>query len=112
MAEDGADDAELVLRDRENFGETHAEVKGYTVPALERYPDGVKYSMNYWRDEPDEETDDEGTIVRYDNFPDHPGAPLHHKHVGADIEPVDFPGLWLLYQRFKREVIENGEHWD
>lgn len=55
---------------------------------------------------------DGGTILRYDNFPDHPGAPIHHKHVGEDsVDSVDFEGVRPLYRRFKREVRDHGEHW-
>ncbi|PSP73530.1 hypothetical protein BRC86_08920 [Halobacteriales archaeon QS_3_64_16] len=93
MAADDEGGAESILRERENFGETYTWAKAYAVPVSERCPDGVRYSMNYWQDEPDEGTDDEGTIFRYDNYPDHLGAPLHHKRVGEAIEPVDSSGV-------------------
>ena len=45
---------------------------------------------------------DGGTIIRYDNFPDHPGASRHHKHTeDRSVESVEFPGLLPLYQQFK-----------
>ena len=52
------------------------------------------------------------TIIRHDNFPDHPGATKHHKHTeeGA-VENVEFPGLLPLFQQFKQEVRNYGEHW-
>ncbi len=57
-------------------------------------------------------TVDGETIVRYDNFPDHPGAALHHKHTpDGRVENVDFPGLEALYERFKAEVRKHGETW-
>lgn len=52
------------------------------------------------------------TVVRYDNFPDHPDAARHHKHTeDGSVERIDFPGLDALYRRFKREVRDHGENW-
>jgi len=52
------------------------------------------------------------TIVRYDNFPDHPDAPNHHKHrKDGTVEAVDFDGLQALFERFKSEVIKHGHDW-
>lgn len=112
MAEDD-DTATQILGARERFpaNATYAEVSAHRVPRSERYPDGVKYSMQYGHADAPE--DDDGTIIRYDNFPDHPGAPLHHKHTkGGEIESVDFDGLLALYRRFKQEVRDYGEPWD
>ena len=53
---------------------------------------------------------DNGTIIRYGNFPDHPDTPLHHKHTAdGGIEAVDFDGLLALYRRFKQEVRDYDE---
>lgn len=103
---DGDDSATLLIRERENFDERYAEVEAWDVPESDRYPDGVKYSFQYGAFDGD-------TIVRYDNFPDHPDASHHHKH-GADgtIESVDFEGLLALYRRFKAEVNEHGHDWN
>ncbi|MFC6907251.1 toxin-antitoxin system TumE family protein [Halalkalicoccus tibetensis] len=103
MPED--DDATLLLETRQNFGDTYAEVRAWDVPPSERYPDGVHYSMQYG-------TTDGSLIFRYDNFPDHPGAAEHHKHIGESrVEDIDFPGVLDLYRRFKAEVNdhENGQ---
>lgn len=52
------------------------------------------------------------TIVRYDNFPDHPEAAHHHKHrADGTVEDVDFEGLYALFQRFQSEVIDHGHDW-
>ena len=80
-------------------------------PRSERYPDGVKYSMQYGHSDAPEGED--GTIIRYDNFPDHPGAPLHHKHTeDGEIERVDYDGVLDLYHDFKEEVRNHGEPWN
>jgi hypothetical protein len=75
------------------------------VPQSKRYPEGVRYSMQYGS------TDGE-TVIRYDNFPDHPGASNHHKHTeDGPVKDVEFPGVFLLSQQFKQEVRNHGEHW-
>ena len=66
---------------KEDFGERFVEVAVWEVTVSDRYPDGIKYSMQYG-------TKSGETIVRYDNFPDHPDATNHHKHT-ADGEVVD-----------------------
>lgn len=105
MASREDDEAEEIINVTKDFGETFAEIRAWTVPASDRYPEGVKYSMQYG-------TNDGKTIVRYDNFPDHPDAARHHKHLpNGDVEDVDFTGLEALYDRFKQEVRNHGEHW-
>lgn len=98
------DSATLRLRERENFGDRYVEVRAWSVPESERYPDGVKYSFQYG-------THDGRTLVRYDNFPDHPEAAHHHKHTPMGVEDADFDGLRPLYQQFKTEVNDHGHDW-
>ena len=100
-------DASKVLEVAERFPEndTYVEVEAYSVPASDRYPEGIKYSMQYG-------TTDGKTLVRYDNFPDHPDAPIHHKHTADGyVEPVEFDGVRPLFERFKNEVRNYGENW-
>ncbi|WP_458190482.1 toxin-antitoxin system TumE family protein [Haladaptatus sp. NG-WS-4] len=104
MTEGGAT---KVLDIREYFPEndTHVDVDAYTVTQSDRYPEGVKYSMQYG-------TTDGTTIVRYDNFPDHPDAAHHHKHTeDGGVIDVDFDGLRPLFEQFRNEVQNHGEHW-
>ena len=104
MTGDGS--ATLLLRERENFDTRYAEVKAWSVPESDRYPDGVKYGFQYG-------TFEDETIFRYDNFSDHPGAPHHHKHTkGGNVERVAFEGVEALYKRFKNEVNEHGHNWE
>jgi len=102
---DGDDSATLVFRERENFGERFAEARAWSVPESDRYPDGIKYSFQYG-------DRDGNTIIRYDNFPDHPDAAHHHKHTqNGTVRDVDFEGLFPLYERFKTEVNKHGHNW-
>lgn len=101
----GDESADPLIQQTKDFGDTYAEVRAWAVPPSDRYPEGLKYSMQYG-------TTDGETIVRYDNFPDHPDAAYHHKHLAdGGVEDIDFPGLEALYDRFKQEVRNYGEHW-
>lgn len=101
----GDDDSEQVIKVMEDFGDRYVEVTAYRVPVSDRYPEGVKYSMQYGNAAGE-------TIIRYDNFPDHPDVADHHKHCeDGTVEPVDFDGLQPLYKRFKIEVNDHGHDW-
>lgn len=101
----GDDEAELLVAVTRDFGDRYAEISAYRVPRSDRYPEGVKYSMQYGNAAGE-------TIIRYDNFPDHPDAARHHKHcTDGSVEPVEFDGLGPLFERFKAEVIEHGHEW-
>ena len=102
MAED--DRARLLLRERENFGDRYVEVKAWAIPSSDRYPEGIKYSFQYGTQEGE-------TIIRYDNFPDHPDAGHHHRHTSEGVADIGFDGLLTHYQRFKQEVHEHGHDW-
>lgn len=104
--EDSEDEAIRILDTTERFPTgTYVDVDAYRVPISNRYPEGIKYSFQYGDPE-------RGTIIRYDNFPDHPNAPTHHKHTDdGRVVAVDFDGVLSLYDRFKQEVQNHGEPW-
>ncbi|TQQ82224.1 toxin-antitoxin system TumE family protein [Halonotius roseus] len=110
----GDDGAILVIDRREEFGETYAHARAWRVPVSDRYPDGVKYSFQYGTKDETRTATDDGTIIRYDNFPDHPNAAIHHKHLpDGTVKAVDFTGLRPLFAAFKTEVIEDyDEDWN
>lgn len=102
----GGDGPVAVLSVTKDFGERYAEVSAWRVPRAERYPEGVKYSMQYGNVAGE-------TIIRYDNFPDHPGAAHHHKHTQeGDVADIEFNSLRDLYDRFKDEVRQHGDEWE
>lgn len=52
------------------------------------------------------------TIIRYDNFPDHPDVTDHHVHrQDGTVESVTFDGLGPLLERFTSEVNAHGHDW-
>lgn len=104
MSGDGS--AVAVLDVTRDFGDRYAEVTAWRVPASDRYPEGIRYSMQYGNVAGE-------TIIRYDDFPDHPGTARHHKHTAeGDVEAVEFVTLSELYERFKHEVSRHGDEWD
>ncbi|MFB6189720.1 MAG: DUF6516 family protein, partial [Halapricum sp.] len=68
------DGAQLVIDVTRDFGDHYAEIRAHRVPPSNRYPDGVKYSMQYGNAAGE-------TIVRYDNFPDPPDVTHHHSPI-------------------------------
>ncbi|MDG5777644.1 DUF6516 family protein [Haloarculaceae archaeon H-GB2-1] len=101
----GEEDVEKVIDVTHDFGDRFVEVTAWQVPESDRYPEGIKYSMQYGNAAGE-------TILRYDNFPDHPDAAHHHKHVAdGAVEDVDFEGLRQLFEDFKDEVNAHGDTW-
>ncbi|WEL16787.1 Uncharacterized protein SVXHr_0608 [Halorhabdus sp. SVX81] len=101
----GDDLAQPVIEVTKDFGDRYAEINAYRVPESDRYPEEIKYSMQYGNAAGE-------TILRYDNFPDHPDTARHHKHTAdGSVDDVEFNGLESLFQQFKSEVIEHGHDW-
>lgn len=102
---DEEDRAERILKVTKDFGDHYAEVTAFRVPESDRYPEGIKYSMQYGNAAGE-------TILRYDNFPDHPDIERHHKHrPDGSVENIAFEGLRPLFERFKTEVRSHGNEW-
>lgn len=99
------DDARQIISVTRDFGDCYAEITAYRIPSSDRYPEGIKYSMQYGNAAGE-------TITRYDNFPDHPDAAHHHKHCpDGTVVDIEFDGLQPLFKRFKSEVIDHGHDW-
>jgi len=43
----GDDEAELLVDIARDFGDRYAEVSASRVPTSDRYPEGIKYTMQY-----------------------------------------------------------------
>lgn len=81
---------------------TRIDAVGYSVEPSDEYPDGVKYSFQYY----DSETGE--TVLRYDNSPGYENHETnHHKHRHDLDEPVEigYEGkLEEQYDKFRQEV--------
>jgi len=105
------------------MGLTEDELDGYTLrkryadstfirlmirrTADAAYPSGWRYALHYGAVDPaaiDGPTLADGTIRRYDNA--HEDTKGHECHVAPDPkpEPVKFPGMVELYDRFWNEI--------
>lgn len=87
----------VVLRDEiEAYADgTVARVRVLPVPESDQFPEGIKYAFHYG------EAGGRNPIVRYDN---HHGT--HEVHRGPSTEEIDFPGLQVLYRRWRTDLPE------
>lgn len=77
----------IIFEDADTYADgTRYEMIATTVPESEDYPEGVKYRFQYM-------AEDGRTLLRFDNYPNHPGVDRHHYHtpdgVDDDIEYTD-----------------------
>lgn len=70
----------------------------------EAYPSGWRYTLHYGVLTAGPDTLEDGTIRRYDNA--HEDTKGHERHVAPDPDPdpVEFPGMAELYERFWDEI--------
>jgi hypothetical protein len=61
----------------------------------EKYPSGWDYALHLGEVGGD-------TIVRYDNA--HERTKGHERHTATGVEPIEFPGMLALYDRFTHEA--------
>lgn len=86
-------DVETVRRYTRSYADGTVEnVVVLRVPESEKFPEGIKYRLHYG-------TRDGDTILRYDN-----SHGVHEKHVGDEVEIIEYPGIAALYRRFLREL--------
>ena len=63
----------------------------------DKYPSGWDYGLHLGEVGGD-------TILRYDNA--HERTKGHERHTRDGVEAIEFPGMLVLYERFKREAEE------
>ncbi|MFC7156180.1 DUF6516 family protein [Halomarina halobia] len=66
------------------------------VPKSEKFPEGIKYRLHYGYTDGEDDP-----IIRFDN-----SHGVHEKHVGDEVERIDFTGLARLYDRFREHPPE------
>lgn len=76
-------------------GGTHVENVTIRRTSDETYLSGWKYALHYGEI-------DGVTLLRYDNA--HERTKGHERHTPSTVERIEFPGMELLYRRFKREI--------
>jgi hypothetical protein len=94
----------VVYEDQETFvdGSRH-EMVATAIPTSDDYPEGVKYRFQYM--------DEAGnTLLRFDNYPHHPGVNRHHYHTPDGVfDDIEFTGLSDHVQKFHDAVDDRRE---
>lgn len=92
--------ATTVYEDSDSFADdTRYEMVALSIPTSEDYPEGIKYRFQYM--------DEDGhTLLRFDNFPDHPGVDRHHYHTPDGVCNIEYTGLTDHVQTFYDEMDE------
>ncbi len=88
--------ASTVVRSYERtHGPGHVESVTIIRTDADGYPSGWNYSLHYG---------EIGgvTLLRYDNA--HERTKGHERHTPVGVEAIEFPGMELLYERFRREI--------
>jgi hypothetical protein len=63
------------------------EMIATTVPKTDDYPEGIKYRFQYMAGAG-------RTLLRFDNFPNHPGVDRHHYHTPDGVfDDSEYTGL-------------------
>jgi len=75
------------------------------IPTSDDYPDGVKCRFQYM-------TADGRTLLRFDNYPHHPGVDRHHYHTPDGVfDDVEYAGLKDRVRAFYAEMDARRERW-
>jgi len=74
------------------------EMIATSVPESDDYPEGVKYRFQYM-------SEDGRTLLRSDNFPDHPDVDRHHYHTPEGVsDDIEYTGLTDHIRQFHAEL--------
>ncbi|MEY7852050.1 DUF6516 family protein [Natrarchaeobius sp. A-rgal3] len=94
----------VIYKDEDTFDDsTRYEMIATKVPKSDDYPEGVKYRFQYM-------AEDGRTLLRFDNFPDHPNVDRHHYHTPTSVEDdVEYTGLKDHVQKFYRKMDDYRE---
>ena len=64
----------VIHEDQDTFDDgTRYEMIAIAISKSDDYPEGVKYRFQYM-------AEDGRTLLRFDNYPNHPGVERHHYH--------------------------------
>ncbi|WP_436902145.1 toxin-antitoxin system TumE family protein [Halovenus halobia] len=75
------------------------------VPQSDDYPEGIKYRFQYM-------AEDGRTLLRFDNFPDHPGVDRHHYHTSGGVyDDIEYTGSKDHIRKFyeRMDTLRSGD---
>jgi hypothetical protein len=89
-----------VFRDADTYPDgDRYRMKVLQVPQSDDYPLGLKYSFQYM-------AADGTTLLRFDNYPDHPNVSTHHQHTREGAESIEYTTINDHITRFHEEMDE------
>jgi hypothetical protein len=96
--------ATTIYEDQDTFDDgTRYEMVATAVPKSDDYPEEIKYRFQCM-------TADGRTLLRFDNFPDHPGVDRHHYHTPDGVyDDVAYTGLEDHVRMFYDEMDDRRE---
>jgi len=91
----------VIYEDADSFDDgSRYEMIATAVPKSDEYPEGVKYRFQYMNE-------DGRTILRFDNFPEHPGVDRHHYHTPDGVfDDIEYTGLADHVRLFRAEMAD------
>lgn len=94
----------VIYEDQATFDDgSRYEMIATAVPASDDYPDGVKYRFQNM-------AEDGRTLLRFDNFPDHPGVDRHHYHTPEGVyDDIPYTGLTDHVEKFEAKIDDYRE---
>ena len=89
----------VIYEDQDTFADgSRYEMIATVVPKSRDYPEGIKYRFQYM-------AKDGRTILRFDNFPGHPGVDRHHYHTPDGVyDDIEYTGLNARIQTFYEDM--------
>ncbi len=75
------------------------------VPQSDDYPEGIKYRFQYI-------AEDGRTLLRFDDFPDHPSVDRHHYHTSDGVyDDIEYTGPKDHIQKFyeRMDALRSGD---
>jgi len=91
----------VIYEDEDTFDDgSRYEMIATSVPESDDYPEGIKYRVQYM-------APDGRTLLRFDNFPDHPKVNRHHYHTPDGVDDdIEYTGLAAHVQLFRNEIAK------
>lgn len=89
----------VIYEDEDTFDDgSRYEMIATAVPESDDYPEGVKYRFQYM-------APDGRTLLRFDNFPDHPNVDRHHYHTPDSVDDsIEYTGLAAHVRLFHDKI--------
>jgi hypothetical protein len=94
----------VIFKDEDTFDDgTRYEMIATAIPESDDYPEGFKYRFQYM-------AEDGRTLLRFDNYPNHPGVDRHHYHTPTGVyDDIEFTSLEAHIQQFYTHIDDRRE---